>query len=597
MPLVLDHAIIANSARATIIGLLLLGGLPAQAQPAADDPIKTVRPVTDAMLLHPDPGDWVMWRRTYDGFGFSPLNQITRDNVHDLRVAWAWSMTNGITEIEPLEHDGVLYLWNAGEKVQALNAVTGDLIWEFRHHLPDEISHEGVNNFARRNMALYQGNLLIATADARLMALDAKTGKVVWDHVTADWKQGFRYTSGPVVMHGVVIQGMAGCDRAQPGGCFITGHDAATGAEKWRVHTIAQPDDPNSNSWNGLPVEQRFGASSWIAGTYDPKRDLAYFGTGQPYPWIAEMRGTYPLKVAPGISNTALYSDSTLAIDVSSGQVKWYHQHLANDTWDLDEVFERILIDLPIRGAAREILVTTGKLGIIDALDRGTGEFLWARETVPQTIVDKIDPVTGARTINPATIPHIGQTTMHCPANPGARNWPTTAYDPTTQTLYLPLNELCGTVTPTPFQPGETYVSGGRAIFARSTLPGSDGKIGRVDAIHLTDRSTTWSARQVAPTSSGVLPTAGGVVFAGGWDRVFRALDAASGKELWRVRANNVINGGPISYSVNGRQYIAVTVGNGSGLGQMLATLVPKMAVPDGGSALWVFALPEPTPR
>ena len=363
--------------QAAVMGLIVLclAGAPVQAQQATGaDLVKNMRPVTDAMLLHPDAGDWLMWRRTYDGFGFSPLDQINRDNVKDLRVVWTWSLTNGATESTPIVHDGILYIWNYADKVQALNAVTGDLIWEYRRDLPQTIIDQAGNNMAKRNMAIYQDKLLIATSDAHIVALDAKTGEVVWDHEVADWRKGWRYTSGPMVVDGMVLQGMSGCGNAEPGGCFITAHDIKTGAEKWRVWTVAHPNDPNSNTWNGIPLESRYGASAWVAGSYDPQQDLVFYGVGQPYPWIAEMRGTLPLKKnAPGITNTALYSDSTLAIDPATGNLKWYHQYLQNDTWDLDYVYERMLIDLPFNGVTRKMVVTTGKLGIIEdtvAFDR-----------------------------------------------------------------------------------------------------------------------------------------------------------------------------------------------------------------------------------
>ncbi|HET7882039.1 MAG TPA: PQQ-binding-like beta-propeller repeat protein [Acetobacteraceae bacterium] len=583
-----------NAISLVALGLSLCVGTAAQAQQAAaSDVTKNMRPVTDEMLLKPDPGDWLMWRRSYDGYGFSPLNQINKDNVKDLQVAWTWSLTNGATETTPIVHDGVLYIWNYADKVQALNAATGDLIWEYRRDLPQTLIDQAGNNLAKRNMAIYQDKLIIATSDSHLVALDAKTGEIAWDHETADWRKGWRYTSGPFIVQGMVLQGMTGCGNAEPGGCFITGHDIKNGEEKWRVWTIAHPEDPNFDTWNGVPLESRFGASAWISGAYDPDQKLVFYGIGQPYPWIAEMRGTLPLKKAPGITNSALYSDSTLAIDPTTGKVKWYHQYLENDTWDLDYVYERMLVDLPFNGATRKMVITTGKLGIIEALDRTTGEWLWAKQTVPQNVVASIDPKTGAKTINQDAVPHIGKTTVNCPADPGGRGWPATAYNPNTQTLFLPLNEFCSNTTPTPLDPGQSYTGGGRAIFARTLVPNSDGNVGRIDAIKLTDQSTVWSYRQRTPATGAVLPTAGGLVFAGTWDRYVRAWDDATGKVLWQVRTNNAVNGFPISYTVNGKQYVAVSVGNGSSQAKSLATLTPEAVAPDGGSVLWVFALPD----
>ena len=569
---------------------LALTGVAQAQQATAPDPLKTLSPVTETMLRNPPAGDWLMGRRTYDNWGYSPLDQINTKNVKNLKVAWTWSLTSGVTEIAPIVHDGVLFITNAGDKIQALNAATGDLLWEYRRTVPAKLLAEGGNSLAKRNMAIYQDKLIIATSDAHIAALDTKTGKVLWDHEVADWNKGYRYSSGPFMANGVIVASMSGCNQAQPGGCFITGHKPDTGEEIWRVHTVAQTGDPNEKTWNGLPIEQRFGGSAWIAGSYDPEQNLILHGVGQPYPWIAEMRGTLPKK--EGFDNSALYTDSTLAIDAATGKVKWYYQHLPNDSLDLDYSYERILVDLPFEGKKRKTVVTAGKLAIIEVLDRTNGQFLWAKETTLQTVVSSINPKTGDKTLNPDAIPHIGKTTQNCPADPGARGWPATAYSPRTNMLYLPLTEFCSNTTPTPLDPGQVYTGGGRAVYARIPVPKSDGNFGRIDAVSLTDRKQAWSYRQHAASSSAVLPTAGGLVFAGSLDRWFRAFDDRTGKVLWQTRTNNAVNAFPVSFSVGGKQYVAVAVGNGSSQLRSLNTLTPEVKNPDGGSMLWVFALP-----
>jgi alcohol dehydrogenase (cytochrome c) len=578
--------------KASALGLpIVLSATAGLAQQQAADPTRNITPVTDAMLRNPPPGDWLMWRRTYNAWGYSPLEQINKTNVKNLKLAWTWSLTNGATETTPIVHDGVLFIFNYADKVQALNAANGDLIWEYKRDLPAKLVTEAGNPLAKRNMAIYEDKLIVAASDAHLIALDLKTGKVIWDHATADWNKGWRYTGGPFVANGTIVQGMTGCGNAQPGGCFVTGHDPKTGAEKWRVHTIAQPGDANFNTWNGLPMEARYGGSAWISGAYDPDQNLVFYGTGQPYPWIAEMSGLLPKK--EGAQNSALYTDSTLAIDATTGNLKWYRQHLENDTWDLDYVYERLLIDLTVNGEQRKALVTTGKLGIIEAIDRTNGQWLWHKETVHQNVVASIDPKTGVKTINLASVPKIGQTTVNCPADPGSRGWPATAYSPKTGMLYLPLNEYCSNTTPTPLDPGQAYTGGGRAVYARVPIPNSDGKIGRVDAVKLSDQSTAWSYRTRAPQTGAVMPTGGGLVFSGAWDRYFRAFDDTTGQVLWEIRLNNAINAFPVTYTVGGKQYVAIAVGNGSSEARSLATLTPELRNPDGGSALWVFALPD----
>jgi len=560
-------------------------------KPQRAEPLKPLSPVTEEMLRNPPASDWLMWRRTYDAWGYSPLDRINKGNVKRLQVAWTWALTTGATEITPIVHDGVLFIFNYADKVQALNAVNGDLIWEYKRDLPAHLVSDGGNPLAKRNMAIFGDNLIVATSDAHLIALNVNTGKVAWDQATADWTKGWRYTGGPMVAGGKIVQGMSGCGNAQPGGCYISGHDPKNGAEAWRFYSIARPGEPGGDTWNGVPLEKRHGASVWNSGSYDAESKTLFFGVGQPYPWIAEMNGLTPKK--DGLKNNALYSDSTLALDPETGKLKWHFQHLATDTWDLDYAYERILVDLPINGTTRKVLVTVGKLGIIEVLDRTTGEFLWHKETVYQNVVTAINAKTGEKTLNQDAIPHIGKTTVNCPADPGGRGWPATAYSPKTKMLYLPLNEYCSDTTPTPVDPGQIYTGGGRAIYARKPIPNSDGNIGRVDAVRLDNQKSAWSYRTRAPQTAAVLSTGGGLVFSGAWDRFFRAFDDETGKVLWQVRTSNAVNSFPITYSVNGKQYVAVSVGNGSSHARSLATLTPEIRNPDGGSSLWVFALPD----
>lgn len=565
-------------------------GMSASFVMAQDSAIDKVTPVTDEMLLNPPDGDWLQWRRTYDGWGYSPLDQINKENVKDLKLAWAWGMTpGGRSQETPLIHDGIMYIQNSTHLIQALNGATGDLIWEYQYDLPDDVEPNG-----ERSKSIYGDKLIISTRDAHLIALDTKTGKLIWDKQVANSKFGYGFTSGSIIADGVIVQGMTGCSNAQPGGCFFTGHDVETGEELWRVNTIARGDTPEGNSWNGIPLESRHGASAWIAGSYDPEQKLIFAGVGQPYPWIAEISGLLPKSSDPNVTNNALYTDSTLAIDVKTGDLKWYHQYLPNDSLDLDYVYERLLIDLPFEGTERKMVVTSGKIGIIEALDRETGEWLWSKETVPQNVVLSIDPETGEKTINPDVIPHIGETTYNCPADPGGRAWQATAYSPRTQALYMPTAEFCSNTTPQPLDPGEIYTSGGRATFDRVPTADSDGNIGQVRAIKLTDQSDMWMYRQHPPITSSTLPTAGGVVFVGSLDRKFLALDDETGEVLWTSgKLTNALESFPVSYEADGKQYIAVVANWASGLGR-LASLTPEIKLPsDNPHAVYVFALPD----
>jgi alcohol dehydrogenase (cytochrome c) len=556
---------------------------------AQDNPIDNLTTVTADTLLNPPDGDWLMWRRTYDGWGYSPLDQINQDNVANLQLTWSWGMTPGGTQQTPLVHDGIMFLQNSDHTIQALDARNGNLLWEFEHELP-----EGVNPAGERSMAIWGDTLIVATRDDHVIAINFRTGEAVWDTVVADYTLRYSNSSGPIIANGVVVQGTTGCGQAQPGGCFFTGLDAATGEIMWRVNTIAQGDDPNTNTWNGVPVASRFGGSAWIPGSYDPVQNLIFAGTGQPYPWNAEIAGLMPPNPDPAFSHEALYTDSTLAIDPNTGELKWYHQYLSTDTLDLDYVYERLLIDLEVNGVMRQTVVTTGKLGIIEALDRVTGEWLWARETVPQNVVLSIDEVTGEKTINPEVIPVIGQTTFNCPADPGGRSWQATAYSPRTGNLYLPTVEFCSNTTVQPLDPGQVYTGGGRQTYSRVPVPNSDGNIGQVRAINLTDLTETWQYRQRSPVTTSALPTGGGLVFVGTLDRTLLAFNDETGELLWTSpRLINTLESFPITYEVDGRQYVAVGASFGNGLGRLIS-LTPEVRRPASNPvAMFVFALPE----
>lgn len=554
---------------------------------AENSTIDNVSTVTDEMLLNPADGDWLMWRRTYDGWGYSPLDEINKSNVSDLRLAWAWGMSpGGRTQETPLVHDGVMYLQNSSHLIQALDAANGDLIWEYEYDLPSDARTQGV-----RNKAIYGDNLIIATRDARLLSINAKTGQLNWNKQVADYKVGYSFSSGPIVANGVIVQGMTGCSKAQPGGCFVTGHSVDTGAEIWRVHTIAQ-SGKHGDTWNGVPLASRHGGSAWIPGSYDPDTNLILIGVGQPYPWNLEMAGLAPLK--PNGNNDALYTNATLAIDVTTGKVQWHHQYLPTDGLDLDYVYERILVDSELNGKVRKQVVTIGKIGIIESVDRTNGEFLWAKETVRQNVVLSWDKKTGKKTINPDTIPVAGETTFNCPADPGAHAWQPAAYSPLTDNLYIPTIEFCSNTTVNSLDPGEIYTGGGRQTYSRVEHPDGDGNIGQVHAINMTDQSEVWQYRQRAPLTSSTLPTGGGVVFVGSMDRKFLAFDDTTGEMLWSSgKLSNALESFPISYSAGGKQYVAIMANHKSGLGR-LSSITPDIQLPpDNPATLYVFALPD----
>ncbi len=562
-------------------GLAPLAAVPPP--PARLNPLDKIRPVTEAMLTRPDDGDWLLWRRTYEASGFSPLKKINKTNVGELRLAWTWSVPNGPNESTPIVHDGVLFVHSYGDKVQALDAATGDLLWQYSRRLPT-----GVSPSVKRGISIYGTRLLVPTSDAHIVALDVKTGKVVWDQAVADPAKGYRMTGGPLVARGKVMVGTTG--RAE-GGNYIVALDAETGKEAWRFYTIARPGEPGGNSWNGLPLEKRNGGSVWIPGSYDPVHNLAFFAPGNTY-------DTGPIRILsnqPGVTNDALYLDSTLAIEPETGRLEWAFQHQANGQWDLDWAFERQVVQLRVNGSVQTVVVTAGKQMIFDIVEAETGKYLSSIDLGLQNLVTSIDPKTGAKITDPNLLPGDGKTKMICPHVSGGRGWMPTSYDAVTKILYLPIVEACMDLVPVGEGERGSLSSGVR--WTVRPRPESDGKYGRLQALNLETKTTAWVERQRAPLTTGTLATAGGLVFAGGLDRMFLAYDAATGAQLWKARLNDVPSSAPISYAANGQEYIAVVVGPGGYQSNSYDVLVPEIQnPPDHGAAIWVFEVPNRAP-
>ena len=548
------------------------------------------QPVTDEVLRNPSDADWLQWRRTYDGWAYSPLDQIDRENVRNLQLVWSRALNAGQVELIPLVHNGVMYIPHPGSVIEAVDATTGDLIWRYRR----DTSEGAGSNSGVRNIAIYDDKIFFAVpAGGFLIALDARTGAVVWE---TQIEAMARHTSGPIVVGGNVLTGRRctpGRAGGVVGGCFIAAHDAETGEELWRRFTIARPGEPGGNSWGGLPLNRRWHVSVWMPGTFDPELNLVYWGTGVPGPYPEVARGSD--------GGDLLYSNSTLALNPETGEIVWYYQHLPGDDMDMDHVHERILVDISFEpsnalewynpaaaGEERKVLWAAGKAGTQFVLDRETGEFLWARPMLHQNVIVDIDEA--GRVTKNAGLVHkdFGDVLVAGPR--AGKDWWYGTYSPLTNAVYQPL--LNAWVEQT-----STVWDGAGSGAIRRTIPSPDQSefAGMVKGYNVATGELLWEYKQAAPWLGGLVSTGGGLLFGGDINRRFRALDQETGEVLWESILNSRITGGAISYAVDGRQYIAVAAGGGSSSSYETFGLTPELDLeaPRGSNTIFVFALPE----
>ena len=551
---------------ALLCGLALMG----HAQGPTPPPTKTLRvvpnfvTVTDQMMRAPKPENWLIHRGNYQAWGYSPLDQINKANVKNLQLVWSRAMEPGTNEATPLIYNGVMYLGNPGDVIQAIDAATGDLMWEYRHPLPAGSPPNGLGQ-RKRSIALYGDQVYFVTWDNFVVSLDARTGEVAW-RTNRGGGIGVSNSSGPIVANGVVIAGST-CQYSSHG-CYVTGHDAKTGRELWRNEMIPRPGEPGDETWAGSPFESRWMTGVWGQITYDPELDLVYYGSTGVGP-ASEAQRKMPGATMAG-------TNTRFAVRPKTGEVVWKHQVLPRDNWDQECTFEMMIINTPVNPSATDMLsvnpnarrgprkTLTGvpcKTGIAWSFDAATGEFLWAKPTTEQNIVARIDPK-GLVTVNEdVVLKEVGKTYHVCPTYNGGRDWPQGAYNPKSNVMYIPLSNLCIDSTARTDRnaaPQFAYNTTNVGKFAT----GKD-KVGRIDAISVETGKTLWSWETRVTNYSPILATGSGLLFNGSMDRYLRALDADRGQVLWQTRLPSQVVGGAVTYSVNGRQYIAIAAGGG----------------------------------
>jgi alcohol dehydrogenase (cytochrome c) len=560
----------------------------AQQAPLSDSAVppllRAYQPVTAARLLKPEPDNWLMIRGTYDGWGYSPLKEITTENAARLKPVWMTATGELAThQAAPIVNNGVMFVSTPNNQIIAFEAATGDVLWRYRRPRP---AGANVPHNTNRGVALYGDKVYYAAGEAVLVALDAKTGKEIWTAKLAEVGTGYYANLAPLVAGGKVMIGTSGGDFGIRG--FVAAFDLDTGKELWRTFMVPAPGEPGSETWPKGDHWKTGGGSVWVTGNYDPETNTAYWGTGNGGPWMGDQR--------PGDN---LYTASTVALDVASGKIRGYFQYTPNESWDWDEASPPILVDFQRGGRTIKGLVNVARNGYLYFLERTSGRFgfIEGKPFVRQTVFRSLDPKTGYPDVDPAAKPGTGKKGEFCPSAHGGKNWPPIAFNPQTRMIYVPANNnLCGSMSGVPV----TYTAGkaftGAQGGAGTVAPGAQ-HFGEVQAWHVDTGQRVWMhPYPKSPNWGAMLTTAGGLVFTGGTaDRKIHAFDAASGKVLWEFTTGSGITAPPSTFVVNGRQYLAVHSGWGgdprgmqAGLNRQFPGEFPP--VPEGGE-VWVFAL------
>jgi len=540
-----------------------------------------------AMAVCAEGTGWPMYGHNYSNTRFSPLKQIDTKNVSDLKLAFAFQFGSlRSNEASPIVIGDTMYVStsNGPKYVYALNAKTGERKWTYEPEIPDDVMQFACCDVNSRGVTFSDGKIFVGRLDGKLTALDAATGKELWTSVVVDYKQGSVITSPPIVVKDKVITGFGGGEYGARGS--LQAYDVKSGKEVWKTYTVPGEGEPGSESWKGDSFKHG-GAVAWLVGSYDPETNLVFYGTSNPSPWNSAVRSTGNGDYGK-LSN--LYSTSTLALDADTGKIKWHLQGTPADAWDYDGVNEALLTDLKIDGKKTPVMLKADRNGFFYVANRQTGKLISAEKFVPTTWADKIDVATA----KPVEVADKRPGPNHpakgvCPNLIGGKNWQPMSFNPGTGLVYIPSNNICmdWAVSEVNYKRGVFYLG---AEFP--TLAGPGGYLGELIAWDPIAQKKVWGVKEDLPFNGGTLTTAGGLVFSGNLHGAFRAFDAKNGKELWKAMLGTGIGAGPISYSVDGKQYVAIVVGRTASIPAFLGDIGKKMvaATPEGG-ALFVFSI------
>lgn len=555
------------------------------------------KPVTEATLANPDPADWLMISRTFDEQRFSPLNQINKVNVGQLRMVWSRGLPAGTQESTPIVYRGVMYLYAPGASIQAVDATNGDLIWEYQRDYPKEVTPTAARS---KSLGIFEDMIFFAAPDGYLLALDAKTGKLRWETKIGS---GGQAAGGLLVADGKIISNRT-CEQAKRENCFIAAHDAKTGKEVWKFYTTAAAGEPGGDTWADMPTEQRAAGPWGLPGSYDPKKKVLYWGIANPNPYTRLTRHGKTDAVSLS-APSELYSDSTVALDVRTGKLVWYYQELPGDDWDADHNHERVLVRTHLNpdpkyvkwispdikaGEERDVVVTVAEGGGMFVVDQASGKFLWARPfpyDVPDINMNYIDVKTGQTRVNPDKLFwKDGDKIVGCYHN--TRGLWSIAYNPGNNSLYVPFQDQCLSMT------ANAKTKAGWGPRAGIMRPGSDpAKYMNIGKIDLTTGEMRVIYSQPQASAGSALVTAGNLIFWGDQNRRLRAFDADDGKILWESVLGGSIVTSTISYAVNGKQYVMVFTGEGQSVsaGPLGLTQASMPKAVRGHNSIFVFGL------